>query len=186
MTTLTSLHVATLLAMAVGFPAHADAGDGARIAAGGAPNGAFAFAAPDDDEPAHENARNTSLRDRALDAIKRRDFSEAEKLIHEGRKTRSSRRKDQWKLIESRLELERERYARAGLLAMEVVILREKSDEVAAALYWAGRAYEGLGRPSKAIQLYKECRDHDTVPDSLKAVVDRRIQELSKTEPKKP
>lgn len=140
--------------------------------------------APDEgDDDSRDNSQNTSLRDRALQAIKDHKFSDAEKLIHEGRKTRSSRRKDQWKLIEARLELEREDYAKAGLLAMEVVILRERSEEHAAALYWAARAYEGLGRPNKAIQLYEECRAHKTAPDSLIKVVNRRVEQLR--EPKK-
>ncbi|MCB9854584.1 MAG: hypothetical protein H6818_02770 [Phycisphaerales bacterium] len=147
-------------------------------------NSAYVTLSPETgDDDSQDNAQNTSLRDRAVQAIKDHKFADAEKLIHEGRKTRSSRRKDQWKLIEARLELERENFARAGLLAMEVVILRERSEEHAAALYWAGRAYEELGRPNKAIQLYEECRSHKTAPDGLIKVVSRRIEQLR--EPKK-
>ncbi len=145
------------------------------------PDVSSAMYAPDD-EGDEKPSRNASLRDRALEAIKAHNFAEAEKLIHEGRKSRSSRRKDQWRIVEARLELERNEHAKAGLLAMEVVILRPKSDEVAAALYWTAKAYEGLDRPEKAIQLYEECRAHKTAPDSLVKVAGRRIDQLRKTQ----
>jgi predicted Zn-dependent protease len=147
------------------------------------PGPAFAMVSRIDDEN-EKASRNTSLRDRALEAIRKHNFSEAESLIHEGRKTRSGRKKDQWRIVEARLELERNEYAKAGLIAMQVVLLRPKSDEVATALYWTAKAYEGLGRPAKAIQLYEECRAHKTAPDSLIKVVNRRIDALRESQVK--
>lgn len=153
----------------------------ADAASSAIPDVSLVTSAPDD-EGDEKPSRSASLRDRALDAIKAHNFAEAEKLIHEGRKSRSSRRKDQWRIVEARLELERNEHAKAGLLAMEVVILRPRSDEVAAALYWTAKAYEGLDRPDKAIQLYEECRAHKTAPDSLVKVASRRIDQIRKSQ----
>lgn len=177
MALLTTIGIAAVVAMEGSFLAPSGpAGAMAADAVSGVAVSAMAPGARD------SQSRHVSLRDRALDAIKRHDFAEAEKLIREGRKTRSSNRKDQWKLIEARMELERDNYARAGLLAMQVVILRVHSDEHAAALYWAARAYEGLGRPHKAVELYTECRDDETAPESLVKVVSRRIVQLTQTD----
>ncbi|HRW51641.1 MAG TPA: hypothetical protein P5081_02065 [Phycisphaerae bacterium] len=134
--------------------------------------------APQDGDESDGNSRNASMLDRALAAIRRGDFAEAEKLIHEGRKIRSTSKKDKWRIVEARLEFERGDFAKAGLRAMEIVILRENSDEVGQALYWAGRAYEGLGRPNKAIELYEDCRNHKTTPADQARAVARRIEQL--------
>lgn len=178
MTSLTTFSLA--LALAAGGPGLVAGAGGAATSQIGPRLGSLAIAMqpnPDD-----ENTRHVSLRDRALDAIRRHDFNDAEKLIREGRKTRSISKKDEWTIVESYLELERKNYAKAGLLAMQIVILREKSDEFARALFCAGRAYEGLGRPNKSIELYEECRRHQPAPESVVKAATQRLELLRKSD----
>lgn len=114
------------------------------------------------------------MRARAMDAIRAHRFSEAEQLIEQGRKSRSRNKRDDWTIIEVRLERERGNHALSGLIAMRLVVLRPNSDEVGAALYWTARAYEKLGRPGKSIQLYEECAAHKSSVDSLVEAATRR------------
>lgn len=101
-------------------------------------------------------------------------------MIHAAyRATRSTNVKDGWTLVEAELELSQNNPVKAALLAMRVVILRPESEHAAPALYLAGRAYEKIGRPSKAIELYRECLDQRSASDALRKKAQRRIDALS-------
>jgi hypothetical protein len=136
-------------------------------------------------DPATDPPAEKSLRARAMDAIKARRFGEAEELIYQGRKTRSSKKRDDWTIIEAHLERERGNHARSALIAMRLVILRPDSDEVGTALYWTARNYEDLGRPNKSIQLYEEAAAHKSASAGLTEAARRRIARL-RERPEKP
>jgi len=63
----------------------------------------------------------------------------------------------EWYMLETRVEFAANRFSSGALAAMKLVILLPEHKRVAEALMWAGRAYEELDRPSKAIGLYEEC-----------------------------
>lgn len=73
---------------------------------------------------------------------------------------RSSARSEEvadWRLMDARVQLALRRHEAAGLAAMKIVILQPDSPRVAAALCLTAEAYEGMGRPSKAAELYESC-----------------------------
>lgn len=90
-----------------------------------------------------------------------------------------------WKLLESEWELADGHPAKAGLAAMEVVVLRPKSEWAGEGLYWAARAYESLNRPAKAADLYRECLEHKNLPSSIRKAAEERRMALTKSAPPK-
>lgn len=135
---------------------------------------------------AQENIENVSASSpealkRATKALRAGDHEQARSMILAAyRATRSTNVKDAWAMVEAELELSQNNPAKAVLLAMRVVILRPESEHAAPALYLAGRAYEKIGRPSKAIELYRECLDHKSSGDALRKKAQRRADALSK------
>jgi len=125
-----------------------------------------------------------AARGRARRAIRDDDHALAERLIREGLKTRLKAERDTWHLVESELAFARKQYARSGLIAMRIVILRPRSRQVGAALYRAARAYERLGRSAKAVELYSECADHNTARGDLRKQATKRLEKLSKRQAK--
>lgn len=93
-------------------------------------------------------------------------------------KTRHSAERNAWRIVEAELEIARQNYAKAGLVAMRVVILHPKSRQVGVAYYWTARAYEGLGRPRKAIELYESCVSHKTTRRSIREKAEKRLVDL--------
>jgi hypothetical protein len=121
---------------------------------------------------------------RARKAIREKDHALAESLIRAGVKAPAGDRRDAWRIVEADLRHTQKRFADAGVVAMRIVILRPKSDHVAAALYWAGRAYEGLNRPTKAEELYRECIGHKTCDNALEKRARKRLKLLKDDKPK--
>lgn len=122
---------------------------------------------------------------RARRAIRERDHTLAESLIRAGVKGTAGDRRDAWRIVEADLRHAQNRYVDAALVSMRIIILRPRSREVAAALYWAGRAYEGLERPAKAAELYRECIAHKTCGDALEKRVRKRLKVLEEKKPGK-
>ena len=63
---------------------------------------------------------------------------------------------------------------------MRVVILYPEGEHVGEALYWAGRSYEGLHRPAKAVGLYKESLSVKGTDASIRKLVTERLDALDK------
>ncbi len=125
-----------------------------------------------------------AARDRARSAIRADDYKLAERLIRKGLKARKKAERDAWRLVDSELAFARKRYAKSGLIAMRIVILRPKSGHVGAALYRAARAYAGLGRPRKAAELYSACVEHKTTQRALRIKAEKRLKKLVGRRPK--
>ncbi|MFQ5502489.1 MAG: tol-pal system YbgF family protein [Phycisphaerae bacterium] len=123
-------------------------------------------------------SKSAASRERARLAIRSGDYGLAGTLIRAGLKSRNRKTRDGWRIVESEMEFSRKRYARAGLAAMRVVILHPKSEHHGAALYWASRAYEGLGRPGKAAELYKRCIDHKSTRGSIRKKAENRLKAI--------
>lgn len=120
----------------------------------------------------------SSARQRARKAIRSGDLELAKALLRSGLKTKSRAERDAWRVVEAELEYAGKNYAKAGLVAMRIVILRPKSQQVGAALYWAGRAYEGLQRPQKSIELYEACLKHESTKRSIRQKAEKRLAKL--------
>ncbi len=116
--------------------------------------------------------------DRARQAIRSGDYDLARALIRSGLRSKSRSVRDAWRVTEAELEYARKDYPRAGLAAMRVVILSPQSERVGNALYWAGRAYERIGRVSKAVELYEECIEHRTADEKLRDRAEKRLSKL--------
>lgn len=121
---------------------------------------------------------SAAVRQRAEQAIKAGELDRATRLLRQavGVKKRSERQA--WLLLEAELEHAKKHYARAGLAAMRLAILHPSSDRVGAALYWAGRSYEGLERPHKAIDLYEECLAQKRTKSSIRKRARTRLAAL--------
>jgi len=115
---------------------------------------------------------------RARRAIRSGDFELAETLVRSMAKTTNRAERNAWAIVEAELAYARKQYARAGLAAMRIVILHPKSKQVGAALFWAARAYEGLRRPDKAIELYQSCVRHKTTPRPIRDKAQDRLAKL--------
>jgi len=119
-------------------------------------------------------------------AIRSGDLDTARALIDAAyRSTRSSSIRDVWRIVESELELERNEPEKSALIAMRIVILRPESEQVGAALYRAGRAYEKIGRASKALELYRACGGHKSTSAAVKKRAEKRVGVLSESAKKK-
>lgn len=122
---------------------------------------------------------------RARRAIRSGDYELARALIRRMSKTGKGAERNAWRIVEAELAIAQERYARAGLVAMRIVILHPKSRQVGVAYYWSARAYEGLGRRQKAIALYESCVAHKTTRRSTREKAEKRLTDL-KAEAKVP
>lgn len=139
---------------------------------------------PTGKRPKSASANETqSARDRACEAVCAKDYALAERLIRKGLAACQPAERDSWHLVDSELALGRKRYAQSGLIAMRIVILRPKSDQVGAALYCAGLAYEGLGRLDKAAELYGACKDHPTTRTASRKKAEQHLRELTERQP---
>ncbi len=96
--------------------------------------------------------------------------------------TRSTSVRQSWQILEAELEFSLKKYAKAGLIVMRIVVLTPESEQIGPALFRAGRVYEKLDRPEKAIELYRECAAHKKVSESLKKKAERRIAALEPAE----
>jgi len=100
---------------------------------------------------------SATLRRRAREAIRAGDLQRATRLQRRAAGVKKRSERLAWLLFEAELEYTKKHCAKAALAAMRLVILHPRSDHVGAALYWAGRSYEGMKRPHMAIELYEEC-----------------------------
>lgn len=128
---------------------------------------------------------SATLRDEARAALSKGDFAKAAALIDRARKVTTASEQAAWLLIESECEYGRRAWAKSALAAMRIIALHPKSEHAGAALYWAARAYEQIGRPAKAADLYRESVDHKRTPAPLRDAAKARLLELSKTDTKK-
>ena len=123
---------------------------------------------------------SAELRARARKAIKNGDLGAAEALRREGVRVKDPAEREAWMLIDAEYRLAKKQPAAAGLAAMRLVILRPDSERVGEALYWAGRSYEGLKRPYKAIELYGQCLAHQKTHDPTRKLAKARLTKIEK------
>lgn len=121
---------------------------------------------------------SAEMRARARKAIKDGDLGAAEALLRDGARVKGRAEREAWMLIEAEYRLAKKQPAAAGLAAMRLVILRPDSERVGEALYWAGRSYEGLKRPYKAIELYGQCLAHQKTDDATRKLAKARLTKL--------
>ena len=122
--------------------------------------------------------KSLAARQKARNAIRSGKFESAESLIRKAAKIKHKAERDAWAIVSAELEHAKKNYAKAGLVAMRLVILRPKSAQVGAALYWVGRAYEGLGRPHKSIELYEACIEHKTTKRKTLQRAEKKLARL--------
>jgi tetratricopeptide (TPR) repeat protein len=123
---------------------------------------------------------SVELRRRAREAVASGDLKTAKQMLNTATRVTASAEKQAWLLVEAEYELARKRFAKAGLAAMRVAILNPDSESAGEALYWAARAYEGLQRPAKAIELYKECAARKGTDAAIRKLARTRLGELEK------
>jgi tetratricopeptide (TPR) repeat protein len=116
----------------------------------------------------------------ARESIAGGDLKTARRLLQQASGITASAEKQAWLLVRAEVEYADKQFAKAGLAAMRVVILYPESEHIAEALYWAGRSYEGLKRPAKAIELYKECLTHQGHDASTHKLAKARLKALEK------
>ena len=83
-----------------------------------------------------------------------------------------------WLLLTAELQLAQKRFDQAGLTAMRVVVEFPDSPQVGAALYSTGLAYEGLGRPAKAVELFTEAANTAKSDEATRAAASARLKAL--------
>ena len=109
-------------------------------------------------------------------------IARAEVLFESGWKESKARDRPAWLVMEAELRCAAQDYAAGGLAAMRVVALHGDSPEAAAGLFWAGRNFEGLGRPAKAKELYLECLQQADLGEPVRALATARLESLTQTE----
>ncbi len=125
-------------------------------------------------------SRPASPRAAVRRAIAAGDLAEARRLLAAGRKKARKSEQAAWEVVAAELSFAGKDYARGGLAAMRVVVLHPDSPHVSAALYWAGRSYEAMGRPAKAAELYKECIEQKTIDAVLRERARQRLEACEK------
>ncbi len=120
------------------------------------------------------------MRRRAGRAIETGDLRQASRLLRQAAGVKKRAERQAWLLLRAELDCAKKNYPRAGLAAMRLVILHPRSGQTGDALYWAGRAYEGLGRPHQAAALYDECLAHQRTKASIRKLVQARQAALPK------
>lgn len=118
---------------------------------------------------------SASLREEARAALSSGDFTKAAALIDRARKVTATSEQAAWLLVESECEYGRRAWTKSALAAMRIVTLHPKSEHASAALYWAARAYEQIGRRTKAYDLYRECADHKRTSPELRHAAKSRM-----------
>lgn len=122
---------------------------------------------------------SADLRQQARTALRAKNYDRAEAMLKAGLRVRQQAEREAWQLFECELALANDQAARAGLTAMRLVILTPESDNVGAALFWAAKSYEALKRPTKAMELYRECAAHKTTPKNLHDAATKRFESLA-------
>jgi hypothetical protein len=123
---------------------------------------------------------SAAMRRRARRAIETGDLRQATRLLRQAAGVNKRAERQAWLLLEAELEYAKKNYARAGLAAMRLAILHPRSEPAGNALYWAGRAYEGLERPHLAAGLYDECLAHQRTRASIRKLAEARSAALRK------
>jgi tetratricopeptide (TPR) repeat protein len=137
-------------------------------------------------EKPNNSAASPENRNKAIQAIREGRYDAARTLIRAAIKaTDSTSVKHSWRIVESELEFSSKEYAKSGLIAIRIVILTPESEQVGAAYFRAGRAYEKMGRVAKAIEMFEACAAHRTTGELTKKKADKRIEVLKATSGKK-
>lgn len=110
---------------------------------------------------------SAEMRRRAGEAIKAGNLDRATRLLRRSAGVKKRSERQAWLLLAAELAHTKGEPARAALAAMRLVILHPKCDPVGAALFWAGRSYEDLRRPHKAIELYDQCLERKGAGSSI-------------------
>lgn len=162
------------VAFAMLFTAHASAFQSAPAASRKRP-------APPTVQTPSSAKESAELRQQARTALRSKNYDRAEAMLKAGLRMRQQAEREAWQLFECELALARDQAARAGLTAMRLVILTPDSANVGAARYWAAKAYEALGRPAKAMELYRACAAHSSTPKNLRDAATKRLDAISRS-----
>jgi hypothetical protein len=125
--------------------------------------------------------QSSSLMTRIRTAISDNDLALATRLIQTGTASAKSGERHAWTLLQAELDCALGHHAEAGLAAMRIVIQHPQSPEVGNALYWAARAYEGIGRSSKALSLLQECLSDRRTDATIRRQAESRLKDLRAT-----
>ncbi len=128
---------------------------------------------------------SAAMRREAREAIRAGEFDRAERLLRKAVVVKKRSERQAWLLLEAELEIARERWAKAGLAAMRLVILHPGCERVGAAQYWAGRAYEGLERPRLAAVLYERSVSAKKAKSSIRERAKARLAAIRKRVPRR-
>ena len=123
------------------------------------------------------------MRRRAREALKAGDLDRATRLLRRSAGVKKRSERQAWLLLAAELAHTKGEPARAALAAMRLVILHPKCDHVGAALFWAGRSYEDLRRPHKAIALYNQCLERKGAGSSIRKRARARLAIVRKKVP---
>lgn len=102
------------------------------------------------------------MRQEARAALRSGKMEDVARILSVARRIKLKAEREAWQVFEAEYNVTRKEYQKAALGAMRIVILSPKSPYAGEALFWTARAYEGMGRTSKAMDLYKECIDNKT------------------------
>lgn len=126
---------------------------------------------------------SAEMRRRAAEALEAGMLDRATKLLRRSAGVKKRAERQAWLLFAAELEHAKGEHAKAALAAMRLVILHPKCDHVGAALFWAGRSYEGLHRPHKAIELYDRCLTRKDTGSSIRKGAKARLAIVRKKVP---
>jgi hypothetical protein len=108
------------------------------------------------------NKESATLRQQARAALASGKTVEVERILEAAHKIKLRTEREAWQVFEAEFQCTKKEYQAAALTAMRLVILSPKGPHSGNALYWAGRAFEGMGRADKAAELYRECIENKT------------------------
>jgi tetratricopeptide (TPR) repeat protein len=128
--------------------------------------------------PAVPREQSVELRRQARGLMDNRNWAGAARLVARGASVRDSAERAAWLCLEAELEFGRGRFIPAALAGMRLSILHPNNRQAGAGYYWAGRAYEELGRPAKSIELYEECLASRRTPEGVRRLAESRLAAL--------
>ena len=110
--------------------------------------------------PPSTNKESAALRQEARAALRSGNLDEVARVLSIARRIKLKGEREAWQVFEAEYCITKKEYQTAALAAMRLVVLSPKSPYYGEALFWAAKAYEGMGRPEKALELYRECVEH--------------------------
>src|SRR5262249_53067937 len=112
-------------------------------------------------------------------ALDRDELDSARKLLETVKTDSGSRPDPAILLLEAQLAMKQGHARQAGGKAIEIVVEYPKSPQHPDALFVAATSQEKLGRPGKALELYRRCADANGTSPETKRRAQERIDALA-------